>query len=128
MKNRHLKGIGEYDYDYRNDIAFFKTKNRDYKKSIEANNLVIDIDKENYVTGLQIMNASRFLRVDRKHLRKCPAWKFEAKLENNKIEIRLQFAIKLRNQIKEVNPIIMEQLPGRYKDSKVLAEPILCNR
>lgn len=127
MKKRHLKGVGRYDYDYRNDIAFFKTKGRDYKKSIEADNLVIDIDKENYITGLQIMNASKFLRIDKRYLRECPTWKFEAKLDNNKIEIRLQFAIKVRNQIKEINPIIMEQLPGKYKDSKVLAESVLCN-
>lgn len=126
MKKRHLKGPGVYDYDYRNDIAFFKIKNRDYKKSVEVNNLLIDIDKENFVTGLQIFGASGFLRVPKKFLRECPAWNFEANLENNKIEVRLQFAIKVRNQVKEVNPIIVEPLKGRYEDSKVIADPILC--
>ena len=30
MKEKHLKGKSEVDYDYEHDILFFKIKDRDY--------------------------------------------------------------------------------------------------
>ena len=33
--NRHLTGEGEMDYDYLNDILFFKVKEREYDRSLE---------------------------------------------------------------------------------------------
>ena len=61
--NRHLTGEGEMDYDYINDILFFKVKNREYDRSLEFENLVIDIDSENFIIGIQIFDASKFLRI-----------------------------------------------------------------
>ena len=56
MTKRHLdaKGKGEYDYDYRNDILLFKIKDRNYLKSLEFENLVIDFDDKGFITGLRI--------------------------------------------------------------------------
>ena len=126
MKRRHLKATGEYDYDYVNDIAFFKIKDREYKKSIDVNNLVVDIDKKNFVVGLQIFGASKFLRIPKKYLMKCPNWRFEANLENNKMEVRLEYAVVIRNKVQKIQPIIVEQLKGKYADSTVVASPIAC--
>ena len=49
----NFEGKGEFDYDYKHDILFFKIKEREYGKSIETNNLIIDIDKEEYLVGIQ---------------------------------------------------------------------------
>ena len=35
IKARHLEAEGEMDYDYVNDVLFFKIKNREYSFSIE---------------------------------------------------------------------------------------------
>ena len=96
-------------YDYANDILFFKVEDREYDYSLEFNNIVVDIDSEQYIVGLQIFEASKFLRTEKAHLRNIPNWKFEAKIEGNSIELRLFYQVNIRNQIKEVNPIIVQE-------------------
>lgn len=110
MKNRFLKGKGEIDYDYKHDILFFKTKEREYAKSIELDNIVLDIDKEEFIVGIQILEASKFLHLKKSTLLKIPNWEFNAKVEEGRIEIRLTFRIEVRNKTVEKNPIIMQQL------------------
>ncbi len=109
MKPRHLEAKGEMDYDYVNDILFFKIKNREYAFSIEFHNMVVDIDEEMFIVGIQIFEASKFLRMTKQNLREIPKWRFSSKLENNTIEIRLDYQIKIRNKILEKNPIIIQE-------------------
>ena len=109
IKPRHLEAEGEMDYDYVNDILFFKVKNREYDFSIEFQNMVIDVDEEKFIVGIQIFEASKFLRMSKINLREIPRWRFNAKLEDNTIEIRLDYQIKLRNKILEKNPIIIQE-------------------
>ena len=108
---------GEVDYDYKNDILFFKTKNREYLKSIEMDNIILDIDTKGLIVGIQMFEASKFLRTSKSALLKMPHWEFSTKTDKIKqgekeltrIEIRLAFQVKIRNQIVEKNPIIMPQ-------------------
>ncbi len=109
IKQRHLEGKGEMDYDYANDILFFKIKNREYSFSIEFQNMVIDIDKEMFITGIQIFEASKFLNMSKLNLREIPKWRFNTKIEDNVIEIRLNYSLKIRNKILEKNPIIIQE-------------------
>lgn len=120
MRKKNLKGTGEVDYDYKHDILFFKTKDREYKKSIELDNIVLDIDSEGFIVGIQIFEASQFLHLSKSVLLKIPNWDFNATVEGQKIEIRLMFQIKIRNKIIEKNPIIMQQISERLPDSKLV--------
>jgi uncharacterized protein YuzE len=106
---RHLTGEGEMDYDYANDILFFKVKDREYDRSLEFENLVVDIDSENYIVGLQIFDASQFLKMDKVSLREIPSWKFQAYIDEDKVEIRITFQASVRNQLVEKNPIIIQK-------------------
>ena len=108
-KMRHLEKEGEMDYDYVNDIIFFKVKDREYDHSLEFSNIVIDIDSKYFIVGIQIFDASKFLQIDKLHLKQIPKWKFQAKIEGNTIELRLFYQINIRNQIIEKNPIIVQQ-------------------
>lgn len=119
MKNKFkkLKGKGEVDYDYKNDILFFKTKNREYEKSIELDNIILDIDSKGFIVGVQLFEASEFLNLEKIKLREIINWEFNTKTELvdlegkqvTKIEIRLMFQVKIRNKVIEKNPIIMPQ-------------------
>ena len=109
MINKRLEGNGEMSYDYVNDILLFKTKGREYDYSLEFQNMVIDIDKEDFIVGIQIFEASKFLRMSKISLREIPNWRFNAKLEDNTIEIRLDYQLKVRNKIFEKNPIIIQE-------------------
>tara|TARA_Y100000310_G_scaffold344591_1_gene458175 strand:+ start:3158 stop:3544 length:387 start_codon:yes stop_codon:yes gene_type:complete len=106
---RVLEAEGEMDYDYVNDILFFKVKDREYDFSLEFQNMVIDVDKEKFITGVQVFNASEFLGIQRMHLRIIPKWQFKAKINKGVIELRLFYQITIRNRIIEKTPIIIQQ-------------------
>src|SRR3990167_11494581 len=102
---RNLEGEGEMDYDFVNDILFFKLKGREYDFSMEFENMVIDVDKEKFVVGMQIFNVSQFLGIKKEYLRQIPTWQFKSKVRDNVIEVRLFYQISVRNKIIEKNPI-----------------------
>ena len=108
-KERMLEAEGEMDYDYINDILFFKVKNREYDLSLEFQNMVIDIDKEKFIVGIQIFDASEFLGIEKVNLRTIPKWQFKARIDHGMIEIRLFYQITIRNKIIEKNPIIIQE-------------------
>ena len=109
-KERVLEAEGEMDYDYINDILLFKIKDRDYDFSIEFQNMVIDIDNEQFIVGIQIFDASKFLKIDKEHLRKIIKWQFKARLQGNEFRIDLYYQVIIRNKIVNNNiyPIIVQ--------------------
>jgi uncharacterized protein YuzE len=122
MARKYLKEKGESDYDYRQDILFFKTAERDYARSIELNNLVLDVDKEGFIVGIQIFEASGFLDLSKDALLSVKHWHFEATVNEGKIEIRLVFNVVVRNKTIEKNPIIMQSISEPLPDSKLVCE------
>lgn len=106
---RVLEAKGEMDYDYVNDILFFKVKNREYDFSLEFQNMVIDVDKEKFITGIQIFSASEFLGIQKIHLRTIPKWQFKARISKGVVEIRLFYQVTVRNKIIEKTPIIIQE-------------------
>lgn len=120
METKRLQGKGEVDYDYKHDILFFKTTEREYIKSLEFDNLVIDVDKEGFLVGIQIFEASKFLNLDKKLLLSIPKWRFDANVhDGHKIDIRLLFQVKIRNRIVEKNPIILQSIDQKLPNSKL---------
>ena len=111
IKPRHLEAEGEMDYDYVNDILLFKVKDREYDFSVEFQNMVIDIDKEEYIVGIQIFDASKFLKINRGNLRKITGWKFQAALNDNEFRIDLHYQVVVRNKTinNNIYPIIVQQ-------------------
>ena len=126
MVIKKLEGKGEVDYDYENDILFFKLKGRQYDKSIELlDNLVVDVDKEGFLVGIQMFDASEYLNIDKKSLLKIPNWQFTINVHENIIEIRLVFQVKVRNKIVEKNPIIAQQMSQKLPDSQLICEAVV---
>lgn len=126
MQPKKLVGKGEMDYDYKHDILFFKTTEREYVKSLEFDNIVVDIDKEGFLVGIQIFEASKFLNLDKKLLLSIPKWRFDANVhDGNKIDIRLMFQIKVRNKIVEKNPIILQSIHQKLPNSTMVCEAVV---
>ena len=123
---KSIQGKGEVDYDYKHDILFFKTKDREYVKSIELlDNLVVDVDKEGFLTGIQMFDASEYLKIDKKSLLQIPNWQFTINVHENIIEIRLVFQTKIRNKIVEKNPIIAQQINQKLPNSEMICEAVV---
>ena len=126
MAQNKLEGKGEVDYDYKHDILLFKVKNREYTKSIELlDNLVVDVDKEGFLTGIQIFDAAEYLNIDKKSLLQIPNWQFTINVHENIIEIRLVFQVKVRNKIVEKNPIISQQISQKLPNSELVCEAVV---
>src|SRR3989344_4813468 len=113
-KERILEAEGEMDYDYVNDILLFKIKDREYDFSIEFQNMVVDVDEGQYIVGIQIFDASQFLKIGKEHLRKITNWQFKAKLQDNEFRIDLYYQVVVRNKTVNNNiyPIIVQQDMG----------------
>jgi len=119
-EKKQLISEGEMDYDFVNDILFFKVKEREYDHSLEFENMVIDIDSENFITGIQIFDASEFLQISKISLREIPKWKFQAQIKEGAIEIRLFFQVSIRNKILERSPIIIQQNEEHLPSSEMI--------
>lgn len=121
-KNLDARGKGEYLYDYRNDILLFKIKNRDYAMSIEFENLVVDIDKEGFITGLRVFDASQIFKLSKLALSNVKGFEFNSKVEDKVITIQLRFTSVLRNKpvIKHGQDIVREASDSHIKNSEVL--------
>ena len=100
-KERHLNapGKGEFLYDYKHDILTFKIRDRDYKMSVELQNFAIDIDTENFVTGIRIFDASKVSGIKKILFNNLVHGEFKASVKDNIVSVRLNFVGKLRNKI-----------------------------
>lgn len=99
MKNKKLIGKGEFLYDYKYDILTFKIKDRNYKRSIEIQNFTIDIDDQDFVTGIRVFDASKVFGVDKYVLKNIVHGGFKANVEKNVITIILRFMGIQRNKL-----------------------------
>jgi len=122
MQTKHLdaKGKGEMDYDYSNDILFFKVKEREYDHSIELEDFVLDVDKEGCITGIQIFGASEMFSVDKDTLRNVQKWEFKVKTEGKVIFVQLLFEMLRRNQIVERGQNLIRESSSLLTDSEVM--------
>jgi uncharacterized protein YuzE len=123
MRHLDAKEKGEIDYDYQNDILLFKTKDRDYMKSLEFDNIVIDIDKEGFITGMQIFDASKIFRIQKFALKHIKSFEFNSRFENKVISIRLRFTAIMRNKsmINQGQDFMKEATGLTIQDSETLS-------
>jgi len=76
--------------------------------------MVVDVDNEQLFVGIQIFDASKFLKIGKEHLRKITKWQFKAKLKENEFRIDLYYQVVVRNRTVNNNiyPIIVQQDMG----------------
>ncbi len=121
MEHLDARGKGEVDYDYKEDTLFFKIKNREYKKSLDYGNFVLDIDKEGFITGIQLFDASKLFKIDKNALLKVKRWEFNTKVENKIITVQLTFeAVKRNKVIVEKGHNLERQTTARLQDSETM--------
>jgi len=121
MEHLDARGKGEVDYDYKEDTLFFKIKNREYKKSLDYGNFVLDIDKEGFITGIQLFDASKLFKIDKNALLKVKRWEFNTKVENKIITVQLTFeAVKRNKVIVEKGHNLERETTARLQDSETM--------
>lgn len=127
-EKKHLDGTGKgvvlYDPHY--DILTFKIKGRLYKKSIEFQNFVLDIDDKDFVTGVRIFDASKVFQKEKDALNNIISFDFKAAIEDNIITIMFTFISKVRNKGKEVTQQITAPIaPYHLSDCLVECQAVV---
>ena len=129
---KHLDAMGDgiTDYDYSNDILFFKIKEREYDVSLEFGDMIVDFDTGGFVIGIQVMEASKFFSDDFHKLSKTffknkIQWKYEAIVDHDSrtIDIILNFQVVRRNKTIDFRPAISRPVP---EDIPILDTETLC--
>ncbi|HKZ40896.1 MAG TPA: DUF2283 domain-containing protein [Candidatus Hodarchaeales archaeon] len=121
IKQLDAKGLGEFDYDYKNDTLFFKIKDREYTQSIDFDDLVVDVDKEGFITGIQLFDASLLFKLPKLDLKNINHFEFDTKIEKNIIIVNLLFRFIRRNkELVERGENIVRPLTSPLADSEVL--------
>lgn len=111
---------GEYDYDEKHDILSFKAKGKEYRRSVELENVVLHFDVQGNMFGIQIFEASEYLQMGKEHLLHLKNWFFNAEVSENRLTLRLFFQIHDKGKIIEKNPIIQQMLTEQYPNSEIV--------
>ncbi len=120
MTTKHLEAKGEVDYDYKEDTLFFKIKNREYAKSIDFEDMVLDVDKEGFITGIQIFDVSKLFKLQKEALRNVKYTQFNTKVKKNVITVQFMFNCVLRNkQIVERGENMIRESPSPLLEREV---------
>lgn len=110
-RKRHLdgRGKGQLIYDFKYDTLTFKIKGRNYKKSVEFQNFIIDIDEEDFVTGIRIMDVSKVSGLNKFLFRNLIHGEFNASITDNVINVRFKFIGRMRNKAIPILPLFMRE-------------------
>ena len=120
METKHLTGKGEIDYDYENDILFLKVKNRTYDHSLELDDMVLDVDEEGYIIGIQLFGASQTFNTNKDSLQSIKKWEFKIKTEEKIISLQLTFEIIQQDHIVERGQNVIRETSSILVNSQVL--------
>jgi len=94
------KTIKTIDYDLDNDILFISNGEK-VKSSLDIGDFVLDVNYENFVCGLEIMDASERLGIDREVLENIESMKMAVTYKTNHVYVLL--AVVFKKDGKEVN-------------------------
>jgi len=94
---REIKTI---DYDYENDTLFI-SRDEKVKSSLDIGDFVIDVNHDNFVSGIEIMDASENLGVSKELLKNIKNIKMSVQYKTNHVYILLVMSFKKKGN--EVN-------------------------
>ncbi|MEK6823356.1 MAG: DUF2283 domain-containing protein [Nanoarchaeota archaeon] len=123
MATNHLdaRGKGVYTYDYDNDILLFCVKDREYARSLDFEGIVVDVDTEGLVKGIQVFDAAKTFRIPKLHLKNISGFEFYASVDHNIVQVQLRFMYVSRNKQKVVQgqDFVREAVNARLKNGEV---------
>lgn len=92
--------IKTIDYDSDNDI-FFISNGESVKASLDIGDFVLDVSHNNFICGIEVMNASENLGIDKEILKNVKSMKMSVTYKTNHVYVLLMIAFKKGD--KEVN-------------------------
>jgi len=94
------KPIKTIDYDLENDIFSFSNGEKS-KASLDIGDFVLDVSHNNLISGMEIMDASENLGIDKKVLNSIKSMRMSVNYKTNNVYVLLMILFKKND--KEVN-------------------------
>ena len=94
------KQIKTIDYDVENDILFASTGEKS-KASLDIGDFILDVSYNNFIEGIEIMNASENLGISKEILKQIQSMKMSVTYKTNNVYVLLMIVFKKGD--KEVN-------------------------
>lgn len=91
---------GKGGYDKEMDVFRVSTPKSKYKYSEQFNNFIIDRDEKGEICGMEILDASKFLKIPKYQLNSSIEAEIKIKINKERVEIEMQFKIIIRNSEK----------------------------
>lgn len=89
--------LSKYDYDLENDTIFFYGTNKKYKKSLDVNDIIVDISEDNFIMAIEILDASKRFNVPKSDLLNVQYFNAEIYINEETIKVVMKLVIKKRN-------------------------------
>ena len=91
------KTIKEINYDSENDI-FFISDGSKVRSSLDIGDFVLDVNGDNLISGIEVMDASENLGIDKKILEKIKSIKMSVNYKTNNVYVLLMISFQQKNK------------------------------
>lgn len=89
------------DYDDEHDVFYVARKNCSYSHSEPIENVILDIDEDGSLVGIEILNASEFFGVDRHVLATLESVSFSFRSFEDRLRFSAEFSYEVRDRRRE---------------------------
>ena len=93
----------KYDYDLQNDSIFFYGEDKKYKSSVELEGVILDFNEEDYLTGIEILDASEKFNVSKADLLNIKNFDATIIISKENIDVRMKMEYYKRNKLIDTN-------------------------
>lgn len=87
------------DYDFQNDTIFFYGDSDKYKFSMDLDGIILDVNEDNDIVGIEILDASKKFKFSKSDLRDISEFRATIKTNEKNIEVNMKLEIIKRNKL-----------------------------
>ncbi|MBW6471107.1 MAG: DUF2283 domain-containing protein [Methanosarcinaceae archaeon] len=96
--DRELK-VNKCDYDFQNDTIFFYKDSDKYGFSIDIDGIILDVNENNNIMGIEILDASKKFKSSKSDLRDVHHFDATIEINEKNIEVNMKLEIFKRNRL-----------------------------
>jgi hypothetical protein len=93
----------KYDYDLQNDSIFFYGEDKKYKSSVELEGVILDFNEEDYLTGIEILDASEKFNISKADLLNIKNFDATIIISKENIDVQMKMEYYKRNKLIATN-------------------------
>lgn len=96
-KMPRMTELSKIDYDLENDSVFIYGSGKQYKKSIDLDDIILDMSEDDYIMAIEILDASKKFNVLKMDLLNVKSFAADIEITEDTIKINMKINIIKRN-------------------------------